>query len=146
MNYAIVDLGTLLDHEAANWRDKVFVVSLEDSDSLVGVENVFADVGQPDKRFIYRYATGKWGEVIGGNDHRPYHGPVPSLEVCDVCERIFYAKTRCTNRRCGKCHREHCTKNGATEPGHGRTWPEPVNVGEHEDRLNAIREKIGGRR
>lgn len=30
---------------------------------------------------------------------------------------------RCTNGRCGSCHRQHCTPGGSTTPGHGRgTW------------------------
>lgn len=148
-SYAIVDLGVLWPHEAANWRDKVFVVDLDDGMSVTNdAEAVYAEVTaeHPGKRFIYRDTMGRWDEIVDGHEFKPYHGPVPSLEVCDVCERIFYSKTRCTNRRCGKCHSRHCTEGGVTGEGHGRKWPEPVNVGEHEAKLDVVRTQIGARR
>lgn len=44
---------------------------------------------------------------------------------CEVCGTdITKDRDRCTNSRCGKCHRQWCGPGGETAPGHGRRWPE----------------------
>jgi hypothetical protein len=43
---------------------------------------------------------------------------------CEVCGTPTERRTRCTNGRCLKCHRAHCTPGGVTSPGHARRWPE----------------------
>lgn len=47
-----------------------------------------------------------------------------SKMVCEVCGTnigaVVERHQRCTNQRCGYCHRRYCTPGGDTEPGHGR--------------------------
>jgi hypothetical protein len=40
------------------------------------------------------------------------------MKECEVCGKPR-GKDGCTNRRCGECHRKHCTPGGSTGPGHG---------------------------
>lgn len=42
------------------------------------------------------------------------------MRTCEVCGGPAPAAERCTNGRCAKCHRDHCTAGGVTGPGHGR--------------------------
>ncbi len=37
---------------------------------------------------------------------------------CRTCDKKL-GSDRCTNRRCGACHRSLCTPGGNTSPGHG---------------------------
>lgn len=44
-----------------------------------------------------------------------------SERVCEVCGKgLREDYSRCTNGRCGECHRLYCTPGGDTSPGHGR--------------------------
>lgn len=44
-----------------------------------------------------------------------------SARVCEVCGcNTSKDAGRCTNGRCGDCHRKHCTPGGDVAPGHGR--------------------------
>lgn len=39
---------------------------------------------------------------------------------CNACgASLLLDFGRCTNGRCSKCHRKHCTPGGATDKGHG---------------------------
>lgn len=44
------------------------------------------------------------------------------IRQCEVCDQTL-GPDRCTNRRCGECHRAYCTSGGNTEPGHGLGYP-----------------------
>ena len=86
---------------------------------------------------MYRDSTGRWDEIVGGSEFRPYHGDRPRVEVCEVCERAFHEWDRCTNGRCPSCHRTHCTGGGATSPGHYRLGAVD------ERRIKELRSKYG---
>lgn len=69
---------------------------------------------------------------------------------CNVCGGPASRETRCTNGRCGRCHRTYCTGGGASSPGHGRIEPERksplfVNLDLHvlERAFNATWQLIG---
>lgn len=81
-----------------------------DRTSLVGVE-----------RPAFEGATVEAALVHAGCLNESERVDVP----CEVCgEEASAQKGGCTNRRCQKCHMRWCTPGGATEPGHGRRWPD----------------------
>jgi hypothetical protein len=44
-----------------------------------------------------------------------------AARVCELCGKdTRHDSGRCTNGRCGDCHRQHCTPGGSDSPGHGR--------------------------
>lgn len=45
--------------------------------------------------------------------------------VCNVCGEPL-GSDRCTNGRCGRCHRSECTTGGQTSPGHGYGKPHQI--------------------
>jgi hypothetical protein len=46
------------------------------------------------------------------------------ITSCEVCGKLTSQSSgRCTNGRCGECHRQHCTTGGEHGPGHGRGNP-----------------------
>jgi len=130
------------------FRDIVFLVDLDRGGKSVtnDAEAVWAEVQAkyPGRRLVYRDSMGRWDEIVGGSEFKPYHGDRPAIEVCECCERVFRKWDRCTTGRCPKCHDRHCTSGGATCPGHGRRWPEGVvgNV-EHERKIEGLRKKYG---
>lgn len=58
---------------------------------------------------------------------RPKVNPYPHAGACAECRQrreCNYCgkaldRNRCTNGRCGSCHRDICTSGGVASPGHG---------------------------
>lgn len=126
-DYVIID---------TSWRPEArrltFIVDLDAGGVSVtnDAEAVWAEVQarSPGNRLIYRDSMGRWDEIVplddGAVTFKPYHGDRPVVEPCEVCKTPINRRCRCTNGRCDQCHRDYCTPGGATEPGHGRRWPE----------------------